>query len=113
MSSSIIQARYKELKELRDKKEQLVTRRQNVVGKMREMRDSINEDTQATLKSSSESARGNRKAHRERVTFGMEDELRLQQAQLESVEEEIEKIDREIEDLEEIMKELKAAAIEA
>jgi len=99
MPTSIIQARYDELQALRNQKKDLAAMREDVKGKMREMRDFINDDTQQNLKSSSESARGNRKVHRERATLDMDQELMVQEELLQSVENQIEEIDKEIEAL--------------
>lgn len=103
MPASIVDARKEELKELKAQKEQLKTRRQDMIDSMKALRESINSDTQKSLIESSESARGNRKMHEGRATFNMENSLEVEEARLELLNVDLEKLDEEIEALEEIM----------
>ena len=63
---------------------------------MREIQAATSSVTQDNMQSSSESARANRKKHKDRATLDMESTIEIEEARLHGVDEELQRINGEI-----------------
>jgi len=104
MSSSIVEARRKELTEKKARQEVLIKRRDSAKEGMKAIRDATSSETQSQLTTSSDSARQNRSKHQGRATSSAEKEIEVAEATVAAAEKDLKELNAEIKALEELLK---------